>query len=137
MLSAYLLVLGMLALLTAYTRNFQRTVVKLADRIDATAGARLLPEGQRVRTLALLAAWPLAIGLGMMFVAWWKAMALVAGAFALLVPLFGALTPRPESVHYVVRIREDLRGRIARGGRDAEELRRLLERLDRITGSPT
>ena len=86
--------------------------------------------------MALVAAWPIAIGLGMLFVTWWRRWRWW-WAFALLVPLLGALTPRPESRHYVVRIGEDLRGRIARGGRDAEELRRLLERLDRITGPST
>jgi len=137
MLLAYLLLLAVLALFTAYTRNFQRSVVMLGDRIDPTAGAQLMPEGQRLRTMALLAAWPGAIGLGMLFVAWWKAVALVVGAFVLLVPVLGALTPRPGSAHYVVRIRDDLRDRIAKGGRDAQDLRRLLERLDRITAPPT
>jgi len=137
MLLAYLLLLAVLALFTAYTRNFQRSVVTLGDRIDPTAGAQLMPEGQRLRTMALLAAWPGAIGLGMLFVAWWKAVALVVGAFVVLVPLLGALTPRPGSAHYVVRIRDDLRDRIAKGGRDARDLRRLLERLEGISGPPT
>jgi len=137
MLLGYLLLLCALALFTAYTRNFQRSVVKLGDRIGPTAGAQLMPEGQRLRTMALLAAWPLALGLGMLFVAWWKAVALAVGAFMLMVPLLGTLTPRPEAAHYVVRIRDDLRDRIAEGGRDAEDLRRLLERLDRVTGPPT
>ncbi|MGH6895469.1 MAG: hypothetical protein ACREJ5_02825 [Geminicoccaceae bacterium] len=136
MLLSYLLLLAALALFTAYTRNFQRTIVELGSRIDESAGARLMPRGQRLRTVALLAGWPLAIGLGMMFVAWWKATALVVAAFLLLVPLLGALTPRPVSRHYVARIREDLRRRIAKGGRDVEELRGILERLDRIAGNP-
>ncbi|MGH6914268.1 MAG: hypothetical protein ACREH3_11250 [Geminicoccales bacterium] len=136
MLLSYLLVLAALALFTAYTRNFQRTIVELGSRIDDSASARLMPRGQRLRTIALLAGWPLAIGLGMMFVAWWKATALVVAAFLFLVPLLGALTPRPVSRHYVARIREDLRRRIAKGGRDVEELRGILERLDGIIRGP-
>jgi hypothetical protein len=138
MLLLYLVLLGSLALFTAYTRNFQRTIVELGGKVDATASGRLMTRGQRLRTMALLAGWPLAIGFGMLFVAWWKAMTLAVGAFLILVPLLGAFTPRAESKHYVVRIRDDLRDRIARGGRDADELRRLLERIDRITpGQPT
>lgn len=136
MLLFYLLLLGALALFTAYTRNFQRTIVEFGGRLDEMAAGRLMPRGQRIRTMALLAGWPIAIGLGMLFVAWWKAMALVVGAFALLVPLLGAFTPRPGSHHYVARLREDLRRRIGHGGRDVEELRRLLEQLDEITGNP-
>lgn len=136
MLLLYLVLLGGLALFTAYTRNFQRTVVELGSKVDATASGRLMTRGQRLRTIGLLAGWPLAIGFGMLFVAWWKAMIMVVGAFLILVPLLGALTPRAESEHYLVRIRGDLRQRIAHGGRDAEELRRLLERIDQITASP-
>jgi hypothetical protein len=134
MLLFYLVLLGALALFTAYTRNFQRTIVELGSRVDATAPGRLMPHGQRLRTMALLAGWPLAIGVGMLFVAWWKAVALVVAAFLILVPLLGTLTPRAESEHYVARIKDDLRHRIAHGGRDVDELRRLLERIDQITG---
>lgn len=138
MLLLYLVLLGALALFTAYTRNFQRTIVELDSEVDASASGRLMTRGQRLRTMALLAGWPLAIGFGMLFIAWWKAMALAVGAFLVLVPLLGSLTPRPASEHYVARIRDDLRHRIARGDRDADELRRLLERIDQITaGQPT
>jgi hypothetical protein len=97
MLLLYLLLLGALALFTPYTRNFQRTVVELGSRIGESASAGLMPRGQRLRTMTLLAGWPGALGFGMLFVAWWKAVALAVGAFAILVPLLGALTPRPGS----------------------------------------
>ena len=135
MLIVYHVLLGALALLTAYTRNFQSTLVALSSHVDAAAGAHLVPEAQRLRTIALLAGWLAAVGLGVLFVAWWKAMALVLGAFLLLVPVLGAFTPRPQSDHYVARIRADLRRRIARGGREAGQLRELLEHLDRITAT--
>jgi hypothetical protein len=137
MLVLYLLMLGALALFTAYTRNFQSTIVALSSQVDAGAGAHLVPGAQRLRTTGLLAGWPLAVGLGVLFITWWKAVALVLGAFLLLVPVLGILTPRPESDHYVARIRTDLQRRIARGGRDAGQLRELLDRLDRVgaTGS--
>jgi hypothetical protein len=93
MLALYLLLLGSLALLTAYTRNFQSTIVALSSHLDAAAGAHLVPNAQRLRTMALLAGWPIAVGLGVLFVAWWKAMALALGAFLLLAPALGALTP--------------------------------------------
>jgi phosphatidylglycerophosphate synthase len=138
MLLLYFVLLGALALFTAYTRNFQRTIVELGSEVGASASGRLMTRGQWLRTLALLAGWPLAIGIGMLFVAWWKAVALAVGAFLILVPLLGSLTPRAASEHYVTRIRADLRQRIARGGRDAEELHRLLERIDQVSaGRPT
>jgi predicted anti-sigma-YlaC factor YlaD len=136
MLFFYVLLLGALALFTAYTRNFQRTLVELGSRVDDSAAALLMPYGQRLGTMALLAGWPVAIGLGMLFVAWWKAVALGVGAFLILVPLLGAFTPRPGSQHYVVRLRGDLLRRIGEGGRDVEELRRILGRLDEIAGNP-
>jgi hypothetical protein len=81
--------------------------------------------------------WPAALGIGMLFVAWWKAAALVAGAFLLLVPAIGSLMPRPMSTHYLDRIRSDLEQRVARsardGGRDAEQLERILEQIDAIS----
>lgn len=135
MLVLYLLLLGALAVFTAYTRNFQRTLIALGRHVDQAAGADLIPNAQRLRTIGLLAGWPLAVGLGVLFVAWWKAMALVLGAFLLLVPLLGALTPRPEADHYVASIRADLQRRIVRGGRNAEALRQLLARLDQITAT--
>jgi hypothetical protein len=137
MLVVYVLLLGALALYTAYVRNFQHTIVAFASRLDDLAGAHLMSRGQRLRTVAVLAGWPLAVGIGMLFVAWWKAVALVVGAFLILVPTLGVLTPRPESPHYVTRIRGDLRRRIASGGRDVAELRGILEGLDRITRRST
>jgi hypothetical protein len=105
--------------------------------MDDMADARLMPRGQRLRTAAVLAGWPLAVGIGMLFIAWWKAVGLVVGAFLILVPLLGALTPRPGSRHSVTRIQDDLRRRIARNGRDVEELRGILERFDQITRRPS
>jgi hypothetical protein len=61
MLLFYLLLLGALALFTAYTRNFQRTLVELGNRVDESAAAGLIPYGQRLRTVALLAGWPVAL----------------------------------------------------------------------------
>lgn len=132
MLVLYILVLAALAWFTAYTRNFQRTVVSLGGA-DEAGGARLMPARQRLRTMAVLAAWPSAIALGLLFVAWWKAVALVVGAFLVLVPLLGSFTPRAGSAPYVRQIRADLARRIADGGRDTLELRQILERLDRLT----
>jgi hypothetical protein len=43
MLRSYLLVLGARALFTAYTRNFQRTLVELESRLDEPAASRLMP----------------------------------------------------------------------------------------------
>jgi len=131
MLILYILLLGLLAALTAYTRNFQSTVIELGQQITV-AGASLSPWHQSLRTVALVIAWPAAIGLGMLFVAWWKAVALVVGAFVLLVPVIGSFTPRPLSRHYRNSIRADLERRIARGGRDAAMLGATLERLDAL-----
>jgi hypothetical protein len=135
MLVLYLLLLGALALFTAYTRNFQSTIVALSSHLDEAAGAHLVSGAQRLRTTGLLVGWPVAVALGVLFMAWWKAIGLVLGAFLLLVPVLCALTPRPESDHYVAKIRADLRRRIARGARDAGQLRALLDRLDRITAT--
>jgi len=136
MLVLYVLLLGALALFTAYTRNFQRAVVGIGARLDSALAAAAAPRVQHLRTLAMLLAWPAAVGLGMLFVAWWKAVALVVGAFLLLVPVLGALTPRAMSAHYVQAIRADLERRLARGGADATQLRPLLEHLDRLSGPP-
>jgi hypothetical protein len=136
MLLLYLFLLGALALVTAYTRNFQRTLVELGSRIGESASAGLIRHGQRLRTMALLAGWPGAVGFGMMLVAWWKAVALALRAFVILVPVLGALTPRPESHYYLDRIRADLRARIANGGGDVKELAQILARLDELSQTP-
>jgi hypothetical protein len=131
MLLLYILLLGMLAAFTAYTRNVQSTVIALGQQVPA-AGPLVTPRWQSARTLALVVAWPAAIGLGMLFVAWWKAVALVVGAFVLLVPVIGSFTPRPMSRHYRNSIRADLERRIARGGREAAALGATLEQLDAL-----
>jgi hypothetical protein len=134
MLVLYVLLLGALALFTAYTRNFQRTIVALGAELDSGLGASVAPQAQNWRTLAVLLAWPAATGVALLFVTWWKAVALVVGAFILLVPALGTLTPRAVSAHYVRRIRADLERRRAAGGADAEQLGRVLRQLDRLTG---
>ncbi|HSA82750.1 MAG TPA: hypothetical protein VLE23_18170 [Geminicoccaceae bacterium] len=136
MLALYILLLGALALLTAYTRNFQRTIVGVGTGLDPALAAAAAPRVQLLRTLSVLFAWPAAVGLGMLFVAWWKAVALVVGAFLLLVPALGALTPRAMSAHYVRAIRADLERRLAAGDADAAQLRPLLAHLDRLKGPP-
>jgi len=133
MLFLYLLLLGALALLTAYTRNFQRTLVAIDAELDPGAGLALTPRRQWQRTIAVVAGWPIAFGLGVSFIAWWKAVALVIGAFLLLVPVLGAFTPRPMSAHYLERIRNDLERRMAGDGREAERLRPVLERVLRLS----
>jgi hypothetical protein len=137
MLVLYILLLGALALFTAYTRNFQRTIVAIGTGLDSALAAAAAPRVQHLRTLAVLLAWPAAVGLGMLFVAWWKAVALVVGAFLVLVPVLGALTPSAMSAHYVRAIRADLERRLAQGGPDALQLRPLLEHLDRLSGPPS
>jgi hypothetical protein len=136
MLLLYILLLGALAAFTAYTRNFQSTVIGLGHQIP-TADASLMPWRQGARTIALVIAWPAAIGLGMVFVAWWKAVMLVVGAFLILVPLTGSFTPRPMSAHYLGRIRADLAKRISRsaknGRRDAAKLQAILEQLEALS----
>jgi hypothetical protein len=136
MLLLYILLLGVLAAFTAYTRNFQSTVIGLGHQIP-TADASLMPWRQGARTIALVIAWPAAIGLGMVFVAWWKAVMLVVGAFLILVPLTGSFTPRPMSGHYLGRIRADLAKRISRGAkngrRDAAKLQAILEQLEALS----
>jgi hypothetical protein len=132
MLLLYCLLLGLLAALTAYTRNFQSTLIALGQQI-AAAGAVPTPGWQTLRTIALVLAWPAAMGFGMLFVAWWKAAALVVAAFLLLVPVIGSFLPRPMSGHYVDQIRSDLEQRVARGGPDAAQLRRILAQLDALS----
>jgi hypothetical protein len=133
MLLLYLLLLGMLAAFTAYTRHLQSTV---KQQIPGAAGRIATPRQQTLRILALVLGWPAALGLGMLFVAWWKAAALVAAAFLLLVPVLGSLMPRPMSAHHLDRIRADLERRVARGAggaRDAGQLERILEQIEAIT----
>jgi hypothetical protein len=78
------------------------------------------------------ASWPVAFGIGLLFIAWWKAVALVVGSFLLLVPVLGSLTPRSMSLHYLRRIRADLEHRIATGEGDREQLRGVRKRLDEL-----
>lgn len=132
MLLLYLVLLGAIALLTAYTRNFQRTIVDLGARVDQGAATAMTPRVQWLRTFAVALSWPLAFGLGIMFIAWWKAVALVIGAFLVLVPALGSLTPRSMSAHYRERIRSDLRRRVSRGGPEAGRLRQVLERVEEV-----
>lgn len=125
----FLGLLVLLALLTAYTRNYQRTVVDLDQALGS--GGRIVPRLQVARTIAVAMAWPLGLVIGLMFIAWWKVVALVLASFVLLVPVMGSLTPRPSSRHFVARIRGDLWRRIARGDPDPAELDRLASELDR------
>jgi hypothetical protein len=131
MLVLYLLLLGAVALLTAYTRNFQRTVVTLAADLGSVHGPVLTPRRQLLRTLAVLLAWPAVFGIGLVFFAWWKATALAVGAFLFLVPALGALTPRALAAHYLEAIRADLERRLAAGGEDSSLLRATLAHLER------
>ncbi len=133
MLALSVLLLSALALFTAYTRNFQRTIVAIDAELGGGFGSAVTPRLQILRTLAVLLAWPAAVGGAMLVFAWWKAMALVVGAYLILVPVLGALTPPASSAHYVGRIRADLEHRQAAGGADAGELDRILRQLDRLT----
>jgi hypothetical protein len=133
MLLLYILLLGLLAAFTAYTRHFQSTVIAIEQQIPGGPGIVATPKQQTMRTALLVLGWPAALGIGMLFIAWWKAAALVVGAFLLLVPLIGSFLPRPTSAHYVNRIRADLERRVALGGRDAGQLRHILAQLDQIT----
>lgn len=132
MLLLYLVLLAALALLTAYTRNFQRTIVALGARVDEGATTAMTPRTQWLRTLAVALSWPLAFGLGIAFIAWWKVVALVVGAFLVLVPVLGSLTPRSMSAHYLERIRSDLRRRVTQGGPEAGRLRQVLARVEEL-----
>jgi hypothetical protein len=137
MLLLYILLLGLLAALTAYTRHVQSTVITLEQQIQGGAGTIVTPRQQTIRTALLVLGWPAALGIGMLFIAWWKAAALVVGAFLLLVPAIGSFMPRPMSAHYLDRIRFDLGQRLAQGaresGRDVGRLRRVLEQLDALS----
>jgi hypothetical protein len=137
MLLLYILLLGGLAAFTAHARHLQSTVLTLEQHIPGATGTMATPRQQTLRTLGLVLGWPAALGIGMLFIAWWKAAALVAGAFLLLVPVIGSLMPRPMSAHYLDRIRSDLEQRVAQatrgGGRDAPQLKRILEQLDALS----
>jgi hypothetical protein len=136
MLLLYILLLGLLAALTAYARHLQSTVITLEQQIPGAAGTIATPRQQTLRTLSLVLGWPAALGIGMLFIAWWKAAALVAGAFLLLVPVIGSFMPRPMSAHYLDRIRSDLEQRVAQSakdGRDAPQLERILAQIDQLT----
>jgi hypothetical protein len=137
MLLLYILLLAVLALFTAYTRNFQRTIVAIGSRLDSSAAAIAAPRSQGWRTAAMMVGWPSALGLGLVFIAWWKAVALVVGAFMVLVPVLGALTPRPLSRHYLECIGTDLAARIANDADDTEELRRALDVIDQLSREPS
>jgi hypothetical protein len=136
MLLLYVLLLGALAAFTAYARHLQSTVITLEQRIPGASGRIATPGQQTLRTLTLVLGWPAALGIGMLFIAWWKAAALVAGAFLLLVPVIGSLMPRPMSAHYLEQIRSDLEQRVAQGardrGRDTQRLERILAQLDAL-----
>jgi hypothetical protein len=133
----YVFAIALLALTTAYTRNFQRTLVGLQERLGDEAAARLTPRGQWARTALIAAGWPVLLSLGLLVVAWWKAVALAVGGFLLLVPVLGSFTPRAMAPHYLQAIRRDLAARIGRGGRDVDTLRRLDARLDALmTAAP-
>jgi len=137
LLVSYVILLGALALFTAYTRNFQRTIVAIGERVGSPASASVAPRAQGRRTMALIACWPLAFGIGLIFVAWWKAVALVVGAFLVMVPVLGAFTPRAQSYHYVERIRADLERRLAQGVSDEPQLREVLHCVDHLGDEST
>lgn len=132
LLFLYVILLGALALFTAYTRNFQRTIVAIGEQVGSPASASVAPRAQGRRTMALIVCWPLAFGIGLAFVAWWKAVALVVGAFLVLIPVLGAFTPRSFSRHYIERIRADLERRLAQGVSEEPQLREILHCVDRL-----
>jgi hypothetical protein len=132
MLLLYILLLGALAAFTAYARHLQSTVITLEQQIPGASGRIATPGQQTLRTLTLVLGWPAALGVGMLLIAWWKAAALVAGAFLLLVPVAGSLMPRPMSAHHLDRIRSDLERRVARSGKDGRDTERLRHILGQI-----
>lgn len=119
---AYLALVAALALATAYTRNYQATVSALAERVEPWARGEVTPPWQSARTLAVALAWLLTIALGILFLQWWKVALLAGGGLLLLVPLFGSLTPRPLSAHYLDRLHADVEHRLARRRGDAAAL---------------
>lgn len=130
MLWLFLLALGGLAALTAYTRNFQRTVVALAERADEEALGIVTPRWQWARTGLVVTLWPLAFLFGLAFIGWWKVVALVVGAFLLLVPLAGSFTPRPMAPHYLAMIRRHLLRHAGSSRPTAQTARAVLVKLD-------
>lgn len=134
LLALYLGLLALIALLTAYTRNYQRTVVELDQELQADG--RLVSPLQVVRTLLIVILWPAAFVFGLLFVAWWKAVALVVGAFLVLTPVMGSFTPRPRSEHFLKRVRDDVERRIAEEPGDPVELRRLAQGLAEKLDAP-
>lgn len=134
LLVLYLGLLALLALLTAYTRNYQRTIVELDQALQAAG--RLVPPLQVLRTILIVTLWPAAFILGVLFVAWWKAVVLVVGSFLLLTPVMGSFTPRPMSPHFLRRLRGDVERRIADGPGDPVELRRIADRIAEMLEAP-
>jgi len=130
--AVFILAVAALAMATAYTRNFQRTIVELQTELGESAFAGLTPRAQWLRTGLVAAGWPVLMGAGILFVAWWKAVALVVGGFLLLVPLLGSFTPRAGAPHYIEAIQRDLARRIGSGGKDAAALRRLGAALEAL-----
>lgn len=133
-LALYLGLLALLALFTAYTRNYQRTVVDLDQALQANG--RVVPPAQGMRTILVVALWPSAVAVGLAFLAWWKAVALVVGSFVLLTPVLGSLTPRPMSAHFLVRLQAHLRRRLADDDEDRAELERISGELARLISRP-
>ena len=130
----YLVLLGSIAVFTAYTRNYQRTVIEVDRALDA--GGRLVPPSQVVRTMIVASLWPAAFLIGLAFVAWWKAVAMVVGSYVLLTPLLGSFTPRPMSGHFLSRLRLHLGQRIDTALEDRAELERIDRDLARLISRP-
>jgi hypothetical protein len=129
-LTLYLGLLALLALFTAYTRNYQRTAVELDQSLGA--GGRLIPPAQTVRTMLVVGLWPLSLLLGLAFIAWWKAVGLVVGSYVLLTPVLGSFTPRPMSAHFLVGLQGYLDWRRAAAPEDRAELERISGELARL-----
>lgn len=134
LLVLYLALLVLLALFTAYTRNYQRTVVDLDQALDA--GGRVVPPLQVLRTVLIVVLWPAAFILGLLFVSWWKSVMLVVGSFVLLTPVMGSFTPRAMSPHFLKRVRDHVQRRLAEGRDDPAELRRIAGRLEAMLSTP-
>jgi hypothetical protein len=69
MLLLDVLLLGVLAALTAYARHLQSTVITLEQQIQGAAGMVATPRQQALRTLGLVLGWPAALGIAMLFAA--------------------------------------------------------------------
>lgn len=128
----FILGIAVVALATAYTRNFQRTIVELQAQLGESALAGLTPRAQWARTALVATGWPVLMGAGLLFVAWWKAVAMVVGGLLLLVPLLGSFMPRAGAPHYIDAIQRDLARRIGGGAKDAGALRRLGAQLEAL-----